>query len=89
VDAYSQAIRRRFDDAGAWTGRGRAYNQLGRYSASIDDFDQAVPLNPKPALSYIERLPQRPRLFRSPATTIKVLSDLEQAVTLTPNAAEA
>ena len=55
VDDYSQAIRLRLDDAGAWTGRGRAYSQLGHYSAAIDDLDQAIRLDPEPALWLVER----------------------------------
>src|SRR5215472_12141931 len=33
VDEYSHSIRLRLDNDEAWTGRGRAYIQLARYSA--------------------------------------------------------
>src|SRR5579871_4317688 len=50
VEEYSQAIRLRLDNPDAWAGRGRAYSSLGKYSNAIDDFDQAIRLNPTAAL---------------------------------------
>jgi tetratricopeptide (TPR) repeat protein len=43
---FAQAIKLRLDNPDSWMGRGRALVTLGRYRDAIDDFDEAVRLEP-------------------------------------------
>ena len=45
----------RLDDPGPWIGRARARTALGRFSAAIDDLDQAIRLKPDSAVAFLER----------------------------------
>ena len=45
----------RLDEPGPWIGRGQARAVLGRFSAAIDDLDQAIRLKPDSAAAFLER----------------------------------
>ncbi len=52
IKDFDMAIRIRADYAGAYSGRGFAYNYLKQYQSAIKDFDEAIRLKPDYAVSY-------------------------------------
>ena len=55
IEDYSEAIRRKPDDAFALSNRGTAYLSKGDYDRAIEDFDQSLRVNPKSAEAFYNR----------------------------------
>lgn len=68
---------------GAHTIRGAAYRDQGDFTRALQDFDQAIKLNPKWAGIYVERS----LLYEKQGLWAKALADLQKADQLDPQGA--
>jgi tetratricopeptide (TPR) repeat protein/serine/threonine protein kinase len=85
IDEYTQAIRLRPDDAGAFYSRGDAYNGKGDYDRAIEDFTQAIALKPDFAMAVNGRGVS----WDSKGDYDRAIEAYTQAIRLKPDYAEA
>ena len=65
----------------AYSNRGISYGDLGQFERSIEDFDEAIRLNPKVAEFY----PYRGLAYKQIGKKDEAIADFEKFITLTDN----
>jgi len=71
--------------AKAFLNRGFAYDRKGQYDRAIEDYDQAIKLNPNFVLAFVDR----GDAYNSKHEYDRAIQDLDQAIKLDPNFAPA
>jgi tetratricopeptide (TPR) repeat protein/tRNA A-37 threonylcarbamoyl transferase component Bud32 len=85
ADAYTEAIKRKGDEAGLWQERGRANLALGRWDEAVRDGTEAVRLDARATAGYNVRAAAYARLGQHERN----IADLSELIRLQPESAEA
>jgi tetratricopeptide (TPR) repeat protein len=81
---YTQALKFRPRDAGAYNNRGIAYDDQGNFIQAIADFNQAIELKPDDDFAYTNR----GVTYASQGDYTQAIADLNQSLRLKPDQAE-
>ncbi|MGA2815694.1 MAG: tetratricopeptide repeat protein, partial [Xanthobacteraceae bacterium] len=85
IRGYDEVIKINPDYAGAYTGRGAAYDAKGDFRHAVADYSQAITLDPKFAVAYYNR----GIAYRAKGDLDHAIADYDQAITLNPKYADA
>lgn len=81
IECFTKAVRLNPELAEAYTGRGMANNDLGRYDKAIADYTRAIELNPDNAQTYNNRGYSYERLGKYD----KAIADFTKAIRIEPH----
>jgi tetratricopeptide (TPR) repeat protein len=85
IEDYSEAIRRKSDDASTLSNRGTAYLSKGDYDRAIEDFNQSLWVNPNSAGAFYNR----GNAYFSKGEYDRAIEDYSKSLLLDPSNARA
>jgi tetratricopeptide (TPR) repeat protein len=85
IEDYSEAIRRKSDDASSLSNRGTAYLSKGDYARAIEDFNQSLRVDPESAGAFYNR----GNAYFSKGEYDRAIEDYSKSLQLDPSNARA